>query len=366
VTGHFLDFIKQAWPRLPILGLGVSEPYVRYAKRHLRPSSRINLIVGNAEALPLPDKSQDAVISIFLFYELPPKVRRIVFRECARVLKPGRRLVLVDSLKRGDEPDYDGLLELLPQNYHEPYYSGYINEDFGKLAARCGLTHIRDETAFVSKVTVFGYSTSQQKGFVKKVGRFLRQPTQVCPQASHIGNAFAGIRLSRGRRLRRQLKHCRNLTLAQTRQQHGAPTRKFESIVMCGHCVLVQLPEDCRLVVDCLRLPAEQAGRQARHFAGEGQFRSRHYAHRQSKIIRGGEAACPGAEVTRHELIAHLRGARPYTLEAKVTHFLELPCWKPLQPYRILAHSWSARIPQIFDAPGNKRRARSNEANATG
>ena len=29
--------------------------------------------------------------------------------------------------------------------------------------------------------------------------------------------------------------------------------------------------------------------------------------HRQSAIIRGGEAACPGAEVTGHELIADLR-----------------------------------------------------------
>jgi ubiquinone/menaquinone biosynthesis C-methylase UbiE len=50
--------------------------------------------------------SQDAVTSLFLFHELPLKVRRIVFRECARVLKPGGRLVLVDSLQRGDRPDY--------------------------------------------------------------------------------------------------------------------------------------------------------------------------------------------------------------------------------------------------------------------
>ena len=154
-TGRFLDFVKQAWPRLPTLDLDMSEPYVRYAKRHLKRCSQLKLTVGNAEALPLPDKSQDAVTSIFLFHELPPKVRYSVFSECARVLKPGGRLVLVDLLQQGDAPDYDGLLELFPQNYHEPYYRSYLNEDFGALATSCGLTHIRDVKAFVSKVMVF-------------------------------------------------------------------------------------------------------------------------------------------------------------------------------------------------------------------
>jgi ubiquinone/menaquinone biosynthesis C-methylase UbiE len=154
-TGRFLDFLKQAWPRLPALGLDLSEPYINHAKRHLRRWSKINLAVGNAESLPLHDASQDAVTSIFLFHELPPKVRRIVFRECARVLKPGGRLVLVDSLQRGDRPDYEGLLELFPQNYHEPYYESYSTENFGSLAISCGLVHIRDVKTFVSKVMVF-------------------------------------------------------------------------------------------------------------------------------------------------------------------------------------------------------------------
>src|SRR6266516_5054348 len=92
----------------------------------------------------LQESPQDAVTNIFLFHELPPKVRRITVRECARVLTPGGRLVILDSLQRGDRPDYDGLLELFPQNYHEPYYRSYAKEDFSALAAACGLTHIRD------------------------------------------------------------------------------------------------------------------------------------------------------------------------------------------------------------------------------
>jgi ubiquinone/menaquinone biosynthesis C-methylase UbiE len=96
-------------------------------------------IVGKAEAIPLPDNSQDAVTSIFLFHELPPKVRRIAFNELARVLKPGGQLVLADSLQHGDRPDYEGMLELFPKNYHEPYYKSYINEDFGKLSANFAL-----------------------------------------------------------------------------------------------------------------------------------------------------------------------------------------------------------------------------------
>ena len=71
----------------------------------------------------------------------------------------GIDMVLVDSLQHGDEPDYEGLLDLFPQNYHEPYYRSYANEDFSALAKRCGLTHIKNVKAFVSKVMVFDKPT---------------------------------------------------------------------------------------------------------------------------------------------------------------------------------------------------------------
>jgi ubiquinone/menaquinone biosynthesis C-methylase UbiE len=154
-TGRFLDQVKQVWPRLPCIGLDLSEPYIDYARHHLFRRARTNFLVANAETIPVADASCDAVTSIFMFHELPPAVRRTVFGECARVLKPGGRFVLVDSIQGGDRPDYDGLLELFPQNYHEPYYSTYITENFEKIAKAFGLSNVRSFNAFVSKVMVF-------------------------------------------------------------------------------------------------------------------------------------------------------------------------------------------------------------------
>src|SRR3954471_22196714 len=88
-TGRFLDFVKQAWPRLPTLGLDMSEPYLREARRHLKAWSRLNVVVAKGEMIPLPDATQDAVTNVFMMHELPSDVRRDVFREFERVLKPG-------------------------------------------------------------------------------------------------------------------------------------------------------------------------------------------------------------------------------------------------------------------------------------
>lgn len=159
-TGRFLDFVKQVWPRLPALGLDLSEAYIRHARHHLGRWSRINVVVANAEAIPAQDNSCDAVTSTFLLHELPAEVRRTVIGEAARVLKPGGRLILMDSLQRGDERDYDGMLERFPQNYHEPYYQSYLSEDFTAIARRCGLAHRCDTKAYISKVMVFDKSLS--------------------------------------------------------------------------------------------------------------------------------------------------------------------------------------------------------------
>jgi ubiquinone/menaquinone biosynthesis C-methylase UbiE len=154
-TGRFLDFVKQAWPRLPVIGIDMSEAYITHARNHLRRWSKSSFIVAGAEAIPLPDNCCDALTSIFSLHELPPAVRRAAIGEAARVLKPGGRLVMIDSLQLGDRPAYDAMLERFPGNYHEPYYSTYLREDFPAIAGCSGLSHHGDTKAFVSKVMVF-------------------------------------------------------------------------------------------------------------------------------------------------------------------------------------------------------------------
>ncbi|MEM7621343.1 MAG: class I SAM-dependent methyltransferase [Pseudomonadota bacterium] len=128
-TGRFLAQVRQAFPCMPILGIDLSAAYIKEASRYLSRWRNIDLEVGNAERLAVPDDSQDIVTCIYLFHELPPQVRRTVVQEMHRVLKPGGLLVFMDSLQYGDNPDYDGLLEAFPQRFHEPYYRNYLIDD---------------------------------------------------------------------------------------------------------------------------------------------------------------------------------------------------------------------------------------------
>ena len=154
-TRRSLDFFKQAWPRLPALGLDMSEANIAEARRHLKRWCWINFIIANGETIPPRGSKPGCGDKHFHVPRAAIRGARVVFGELARVLKRGGRIVLVDSLQIGDEPDYDGMLELFPQSYHEPYYVSYLREDFGAMATACGRTHIRDVNAFVPKVMVF-------------------------------------------------------------------------------------------------------------------------------------------------------------------------------------------------------------------
>ena len=153
-TGRFLRTVKHNWPRLPVVGLDLSRPYLAKAQRALAPWSWTRLVEGEAERLPFADASFAVVTSIYLFHELPREVRAQVAREMARVLRPGGLAVFVDSLQLGDEPAFDGLLDLFPAAYHEPYYADYVRQDVPALFAAAGLQPVDSGRAHMSKVVV--------------------------------------------------------------------------------------------------------------------------------------------------------------------------------------------------------------------
>jgi ubiquinone/menaquinone biosynthesis C-methylase UbiE len=153
--GSFLLQARQAFPRLPAFAIDLSEAYVAETMRRLGRRPRIQPLVAKAEALPLPDASLDLASCIFLFHELPPDVRRDVAREIGRVMKPGGLFVFVESLQPGDAPDYDGLLEIFPALFHEPYFTSYLDEDLEALFDEAGFALERTTNAFFSKVVAF-------------------------------------------------------------------------------------------------------------------------------------------------------------------------------------------------------------------
>lgn len=154
-TGRFLGSVMDNFPRLHAIGVDLSLPYLAEAARVLRPHPGISLMQGAAEALPLSDSSVDLLTCVYLLHEVPRDIRQGIAREFARVLRPGGRVVIVDSLQNGDRPAWDSLLAAFPKSFHEPFYADYAATDLKRLFGEGGLRPTADELAFLSKILVF-------------------------------------------------------------------------------------------------------------------------------------------------------------------------------------------------------------------
>jgi ubiquinone/menaquinone biosynthesis C-methylase UbiE len=153
-TGRFLRQVRLTYPAMRLLGLDLSRPYLDEARRQLEGLRGAELIEAPAEAMPLADRSVDIAVSIFLYHELPPEVRRLVTAEVARILKPGGLFLFIDSLQTGDKPGWDGLLEAFPHRFHEPYYRHYTIDDLEGMFDAAGLEAQMSSTPFLSKLMV--------------------------------------------------------------------------------------------------------------------------------------------------------------------------------------------------------------------
>ncbi len=151
-SGAFLVDLNAAFPRARLHGVDLSPAYLAEARRR---SGVRSLIQANAEHLPFADGSLDAVTCVYLFHELPPRVRETVAAEIARVLKPNGLLAFADSIQPSDEPRLSRLLEAFPAYFHEPYYNSYCQTDLAGLFAANGLAQNGQDTAFLTKAMLF-------------------------------------------------------------------------------------------------------------------------------------------------------------------------------------------------------------------
>ena len=151
-TGRFLKQVMSAYPRLQASGLDLSPNYCERARKAVKAWPHVDVIEGAGEALPLDDDSLDMIVSIYLFHELPVRVREAVIGEAARVLKPGGLFIVADSLQFGDNAGLDGFLEYFPEGFHEPYYKAYLGWDFEPVMRGAGFTPERMQLAFLTKV----------------------------------------------------------------------------------------------------------------------------------------------------------------------------------------------------------------------
>ena len=154
-TGRFMAQTLNAFPRLNLTGLDLSPAYADAARAATAPWPQADIVEGQAEAMPFREARFDAIMSIYLFHELPPRIRPKVFAEASRVLRPGGVFIIADSLQFGDNAGLDGFLEYFPEGFHEPYYKGYLGWDFAPQMKAAGFERLRVKLAFLTKVQVW-------------------------------------------------------------------------------------------------------------------------------------------------------------------------------------------------------------------
>ena len=141
-TGRFATFVRDNFPDADITLADLSPFYLEKARENdqywrryrgekawkelgstMDSPKPASFVHANAESLPFPDDSFDAVTCVYLFHELPLEARENAAREMARVVKPGGIVSFSDSIQLGDRPPLDkGMVGFSRLN--EPHYEG--------------------------------------------------------------------------------------------------------------------------------------------------------------------------------------------------------------------------------------------------
>lgn len=93
-TGELERLLRERYPRVTLVGIDVTPQMLAVAREKFRNARGVTFLLAQAEALPFAMEGFDAVVSCNMLHHV--RSADTLLRECARVLRPGGRLVLVD------------------------------------------------------------------------------------------------------------------------------------------------------------------------------------------------------------------------------------------------------------------------------
>lgn len=93
-TGELERRIVHIHPQQSIIGLDLTQAMLARARAKLSAYPQLQFIEGDSQQLPFPDASFEIVVSCSALHYMRDPQR--VIRECARVLRPGGRVIITD------------------------------------------------------------------------------------------------------------------------------------------------------------------------------------------------------------------------------------------------------------------------------
>lgn len=150
-TGEAIDFLSSNYSNFELYAIDLSEAYLEKAKEKVKNNLEVNFQKMAAEDLKFSNDEFDIVYCCFLHHELPQEIRKKSFEEAYRVLKPGGKFVMVDSVQKGDQPDFDWALHNFPIEFHEPFYKNYTQKPVIELHQGLNITNLQEEVQLLSK-----------------------------------------------------------------------------------------------------------------------------------------------------------------------------------------------------------------------
>lgn len=98
-TGRFLRQLAKAWPAARCIGVDIDPSGLAIARESITAAAlddRVRVVEGDVAAAT-PAASCDALVMIEVLHEIAPAVRQTVIDACARALRPGGWLLIVDE-----------------------------------------------------------------------------------------------------------------------------------------------------------------------------------------------------------------------------------------------------------------------------